>query len=153
MSDLSVFHSTIKDKLNSVLHQDINRDVIIYAISINEIECWLIPFISTDIREYCNNDRCLNIVNRHIRTKGTIDKDNKNSPGAQALYDNILNNKKKSKDFIKIEVKINNIMSEMMGSVFKDYEVKNITFKTIIGSIFTDHNNIFHMSLHIAVIS
>ena len=98
LSDLSFFHSTIKDKLNSVLHQDINRDVIIYAISINEIECWLIPFISTDIREYCNNDRCLNIVNRHIRTKGTIDKDNKNSPGAQALYDNILNNKKKSKD-------------------------------------------------------
>ena len=45
-----------------------------------------------------DNDRCLNIVNRHIRTKGTIDKENKNSSGAQALYDEILRNKKKSKD-------------------------------------------------------
>lgn len=30
---------------------------------------------------------------------------------------------------VKIEVKINSIMSEMMGTVFKEYEIKNITFK------------------------
>lgn len=98
LSNLELFHNNIKEKLNSALHEDINRDLIIYAVSINEIECWLIPFVSTSEEECSNNDRCLNIVNRHIRTKGTIDKDNKNSSGAQAVYDEILRNKKKSKD-------------------------------------------------------
>ena len=72
--------------------------MIIYAICINEIECWLIPFISTSSEECTNNDRCLNIVNRHIRTIGTIDRDNKNSSGAQTLYEGILRNKRKSRE-------------------------------------------------------
>lgn len=98
LRNVEVFHTSIREKLNDILHQEVDRDKVIYAISINEIECWLIPFISTDEEECSNNDRCLNIVNRHIRTKGTIDKENKNSSGAQALYDEILRNKKKSKD-------------------------------------------------------
>ncbi|MBQ2808691.1 MAG: hypothetical protein IJF06_06275 [Bacteroidaceae bacterium] len=97
-NNLEELYNNVKNKLNETLHQEINRDAIIYAISINEIECWLIPFISSNEEECSNNDRCLNIVNRHIRTLGTIDKDNKNSIKAQALYGEILSNKKKSKD-------------------------------------------------------
>lgn len=96
--DIESFHSNIKEKLNGALHPGIDRNMVIYAISINEIECWLIPFISKNNEECSNNERCLNIVNKHIRAKGTIDKDNKNSIRAQALYEEILKNKKKSRD-------------------------------------------------------
>lgn len=102
LSDLRVFYDNVKTKLNETLHQGIDRNTIVYAISINEIECWLIPFVSTNNEDSCNYDRCLHIVNRHIRTQGTIDKDNKNSSGAQALYDLILRQKKKSKEIYAI---------------------------------------------------
>ena len=98
LNDLGAFYSNVKDKLESTLHQDVDRDIILYAISINEIECWLIPFISTNIDECQNNDRCLNIVNRHVRNLGSIDKHNKNSDGAQRIYDEILRKKKKEQD-------------------------------------------------------
>ena len=75
LSNLEAFHNNIKETLNKNLHIGIDRDMVIHAISINEIECWLIPFITSNNEECTNNDRCLNIVNRHIRTKGTIDKD------------------------------------------------------------------------------
>lgn len=103
LSNLGVFYDNVRTKLNETLHQDVSRDIVIYAISINEIECWLIPFLSTNDNECSNHDRCLNIVNKHIRrTIGTIDKDNKNSIGAQVLYDKILSHKKKSKDIYAI---------------------------------------------------
>ncbi len=98
LNDLEAFYSNVKDKLESTLHLDVDRDIILYAISINEIECWLIPFISTNIDECQNKDRCLNIVNRHVRSLGSIDKHNKNSDGAQKIYDEILRKKKKEQD-------------------------------------------------------
>ena len=39
LNDLGAFYSNVKDKLESTLHQDVDRDIILYAISINEIEC------------------------------------------------------------------------------------------------------------------
>ena len=93
--DVQAFWTAIKDKLTGSVHPDFPKDKLIFAICIQEIECWLIPFVSTIENECQNTDRCLNIVNRHIRTKGSIDKQNKNSQQAQRLYHYILGQKKK----------------------------------------------------------
>ena len=93
--DVQAFWTAIKDKLTGSVHPDFPKDKLIFAICIQEIECWLIPFVSTIENECQNTDRCLNIVNRHIRTKGSIDKQNKNSQQAQRLYQYILGQKKK----------------------------------------------------------
>lgn len=93
--DVQAFWTAIKDKLIGSVHPDFPKDKLIFAICIQEIECWLIPFVSTIENECQNTDRCLNIVNRHIRTKGSIDKQNKNSQQAQRLYQYILGQKKK----------------------------------------------------------
>ena len=98
LTNLENLYNNVKNKLNDNLHIEINRDAVIYAICINEIECWLIPFISTSDEDCSNNNRCLNVVNKHIRSLGTIDKDNKNCIKAQTLYEEILSKKKKSKD-------------------------------------------------------
>ena len=93
--DVQAFWTAIKDKLTGSVHPGFPKDKLIFAICIQEIECWLIPFVSTIENECQNTDRCLNIVNRHIRTKGSIDKQNKNSQQAQRLYQYILGQKKK----------------------------------------------------------
>lgn len=93
--DAQAFWTAIKDKLTGSVHPDFPKEKLIFAICIQEIECWLIPFVSTVENECQNTDRCLNIVNRHIRTKGSIDKQNKNSQQAQRLYQYILCQKKK----------------------------------------------------------
>ncbi len=100
LTNIPLFHQAVIQKLNDTLHSGINRNVIVYAICINEIECWLIPFVSTVQTECSNSNQCINIVNRYIKTTGTIDRDNKNSPQAQILYDKILGQKKKAKDIL-----------------------------------------------------
>lgn len=100
LTNIPLFHQAVIQKLNDTLHSGINRNVIVYAICINEIECWLIPFVSTVQKECSNSNQCINIVNRYIKTTGTIDRDNKNSPQAQILYDKILGQKKKAKDIL-----------------------------------------------------
>ena len=96
-ADISEFYDNVKNKLAESIHPDFNLDQAIYAICIHEIECWLIPFICTSD---CDNiDRCLNIINHQIRRTGaTIDKENKNSPQAAAVYENILRHKRKVRD-------------------------------------------------------
>lgn len=93
--DVDALWDAVKAKLAESVHPDFPKERLIYAICIQEIECWLIPFVSTIENECQNTDRCLNIVNRHIRTKGSIDKQNKNSFQAQRLYQFILGQKKK----------------------------------------------------------
>ena len=96
-TDISEFYDNVKNKLAESIHPDFNLDQAIYAICIHEIECWLIPFICTSD---CDNiDRCLNIINHQKRRTGaTIDKENKNSPQAAAVYENILRHKRKVRD-------------------------------------------------------
>jgi len=54
--------------------------------------------VSSSESECQDTDRCLNIVNKHIRTQGSIDKDNKNCSQAQKLYNTILSRKRKPKE-------------------------------------------------------
>ncbi len=98
ITDLPAFYNSVKDKLASCVHPDFDIDKAIFAVCIHEIECWLIPFVSSDIAKCTNVDRCLNILNRNVRTIGVIDKENKHCDAAVAVYEKILKNKKKAKD-------------------------------------------------------
>lgn len=88
----------VKNKLRESVHPDFPQELLLFAICIQELECWLIPFVSSDNKDCSNVDRCLNIVNKQIRTRGVIDKDNKNSDAAQRLYRFILEQKRKPKE-------------------------------------------------------
>ena len=96
--DIQAFWNAVRDKLMESVHPDFPKEKLVFAICIQEIECWLIPFVSTNRDECGNTDRCLNIVNRHIRAQGCIDKDNKNCLQAQRLYNSILSQKRKPKE-------------------------------------------------------
>ena len=98
LDDKDAFWNAVKAKLVESVHPDFPKEKLIFAICIQEIECWLIPFVSSNQNECENTDRCLNIVNKHIRTQGSIDKDNKNCPQAQKLYGFILSQKRKPKE-------------------------------------------------------
>lgn len=95
IDDIQALWNAVKDKLKDSVHPDFPKDKLIFAVCIQEIECWLIPFISSLEDECQNTDRCLNIVNKHIRTRGSIDKHNKNNTQTQRLYQYILSQKKK----------------------------------------------------------
>lgn len=92
------FWNEVKAKLVESVHPDFPKEKLVFAICIQEIECWLIPFVSSSESECQDTDRCLSIVNKHIRTQGSIDKDNKNCSQAQKLYNTILSRKRKPKE-------------------------------------------------------
>lgn len=98
LGDKHEFWNAVKAKLMESVHPNFPKEKLIFAICIQEIECWLIPFVSSNQNECENTDRCLNIVNKHIRTHGSIDKDNKNCPQAHKLYGSILSQKRKPKE-------------------------------------------------------
>ena len=99
LTNVETLWENVCKKLDDSVHPDFDRSKLIYAICIDELECWLIPFVDEDKKRCKNMDRCLNIVNGDIHKKGLfIDKDNKNSTGAQKAYDYILKQKKKPKE-------------------------------------------------------
>ena len=98
LGDKDALWNAVKAKLIESVHPAFPKEKLIFAICIQEIECWLIPFISSNQNECENTDRCLNIVNKHIRAQGSIDKDNKNCLQAQKLYDFVLCRKRKPKE-------------------------------------------------------
>ena len=99
LSNVETLWENVRQKLDENVHPDFDRSKLIYAICIDEIECWLIPFVDKDKKRCENMDRCLNIVNNDIRKEGLyIHKDDKNSLGAQKAYEHILKQKKKPKE-------------------------------------------------------
>lgn len=86
--------------IDKKLPNEINSCKIIKAISINSIECWLIPYVCQDEKKCLRTNNCLNVINNIINKKdwGTIDASNKNTPQARQIYDKILSLKKKPKD-------------------------------------------------------
>lgn len=97
LSDHNLFHNNIRQKLLHSIHADFNKSIVVFAICIHELECWLLPFVCT--QDKCTIvDNCLNSVNRAIRTRGSIDKGNKNCDAARRLYQYIFNFKKKPRD-------------------------------------------------------
>ena len=99
LTDMGVFWQNVCDNLSNRLSEDFDRSKLIFAICIDEIECWLIPFVDTNKKNCESTNRCVNIVNKNIKGKELfIDADNKNSDGAKDAYDYILKQKKKPKD-------------------------------------------------------
>ena len=99
LTNVEVLWENVRQKLEGSVHPEFDRSKLIYAICIDEIECWLIPFVDKDKKRCAIIDRCLNIVNNDIRKEGLyIHRDDKNSLGAQNAYEYILKQKKKPKD-------------------------------------------------------
>lgn len=100
--DLPQLWKNVCDNLTNRIPADFDKSKLIFAISINETECWLIPFIDNNTKNCENIDRCVNLVNKGIKKQNLfIDCDNKNSDGAKSAYDYILKKKKKPKDIKK----------------------------------------------------
>jgi len=99
LSDIETFWLNICDNLSNRIPEDFDKSKLIFAICIDEIECWLIPFVDINKTNCEKTSNCINIVNKDIKGKGLfIDADNKNSDGAKSAYDYILKHKKKPKD-------------------------------------------------------
>ena len=97
--DLTVLWKNVYENLVNRIPADFDKSKLIFAISIDETECWLVPFIDTNKKNCENIDRCVNLVNKGIKKQDLfIDPDNKNSDGAKSAYDYILKQKKKPKD-------------------------------------------------------
>lgn len=95
-----LYEETVKFLLCK-LNREINPQKVIFAIGINDIECWLIPFI-THIKKKCEKDiNCVGTLNNELKTKNLyINKDDKNSPKAVRAYNYIFGEIKK-KEIIK----------------------------------------------------
>ena len=99
LTDMGAFWQSVCDNLSNRLPDDFDKSRLVFAICIDEIECWLIPFVDTNKKDCQNTNRCVNIVNKSIKGKDLfIDADSKNSDGAKGAYDYILKQKKKPKD-------------------------------------------------------
>ena len=97
-SDIEAFYSNVKDILYNKIHEEFDKSTALFAICIHDLECWLIPFVSTENKKCSILDNCINTVNTAIRTKGSIDPENKNHAKAQRLYESILKKKKKPRE-------------------------------------------------------
>ena len=91
-------HDNVKMMLLKQLHPEFDPNKVIFAIAIHETECWLIPFLTNDNKDCGRTDSCVNTLNRLLKDKGSIDKDNKNAEKVRPIYQNILKQKKKVKD-------------------------------------------------------
>lgn len=91
-------HDNVRKMLLNQLHPEFDPNKVIFAIAIHETECWLIPFLTNDKKDCGKTDSCVNTLNRLLKDKGSIDKDNKNAEKVRPIYQNILKQKKKVKD-------------------------------------------------------
>lgn len=94
-------HEKVMAKLTEQMHPDFDRNLMIFAIAIHETECWLIPFLTEDKKSCSKIDSCVNAVNKFLKDKGSIDKDNKNAEKVRSIYQYILDHKRKAKDIKK----------------------------------------------------
>ncbi len=90
-------YNAVVNVVNDKIHADFDKSRLLYAICIDSLECWLIPFVTTDTNDCSKTNNCVNVVNKNIKASlGTIDKDQKGNCKYQ--YDSILVKKKKAKE-------------------------------------------------------
>ena len=72
-------------------------DRILFAICINETECWLLPlYYENDAKKRCATTNCIYILNQRLQTEGMgIPDKAKNTPEAIQVYNKVLKNLKK----------------------------------------------------------
>lgn len=95
---IAKFQEQIRHSLGDAMFEQI-EDKLIYAISVNEIECWLLPLYANRKKSAINN--CTYILNQEIseRFNAFIDKHNKS--GLSNLYWKVCRPYIKSKEFLK----------------------------------------------------
>ncbi len=93
--------NAVKAKLIECTSEEIDISKLLFAITIHSTECWLIPFVETNVGKCGKIDACVNTLNNSIRaTDYYIDPDNKNNEHAQQVYDFILKRKKKKSELL-----------------------------------------------------
>lgn len=96
-----VLHQRVSERiLNRIPNLDESeRNRVILAICISEIECWLLPLYYNDSKR-CKTTGCIALLNQKLSSNkiDPLPNGNKNSSGAQKTYNTILKNLKKSKE-------------------------------------------------------
>ena len=94
--------SDVKGLIESRIHTDIDREIIIYAVCIHTLECWLIPFITDNNGKCLKINNCIRTVNNEISSQHkNINVLDKNSTNSKNAYQFILKKKKKVDDIKK----------------------------------------------------
>ena len=96
-----VLHQRVSERiLNNIPNLiDSERERVILAICISEIECWLLPLYYNDSKR-CKTTGCITLLNQKLSSNkiDPLPNGNKNSQGAQKTYNIILKNLKKTKE-------------------------------------------------------
>ncbi|MFI3263151.1 MAG: hypothetical protein R3Y26_09630 [Rikenellaceae bacterium] len=78
VDEKEVLYNNVVNVVNSTVHEEFDKSRLIYAICIDSLECWLIPFVTTNTNDCNKISNCVNVVNKYIKASlGTIDKDQK----------------------------------------------------------------------------
>lgn len=94
--EVSVFFQDVKNRLLTNISEEVQAKYegrILFAICMNELECWLLPiYYSNNIR--CKTNNCLYALNQALGKKnlGGIPEKDKNSAFARNVYHKILKN-------------------------------------------------------------
>lgn len=99
--DVAVFFQDIKKRLLANISEAVQTKYegrILFAICMNEIECWLLPLYYTD-NNRCKSNNCLYTLNQALgkRNLGGIPDKDKNGAFARNVYKRILKNFKNKK--------------------------------------------------------
>ena len=90
-----VLYERVKSRLFKNISEDMQKqygDRILFAICINETECWLLPlYYENDAKKRCATTNCIYILNQRLQTEGIgIPDKAKNSPEAIQVYNKVL---------------------------------------------------------------
>ena len=90
----------VVDKLKSKLPKSIDESRIIFAISTETIECWLLPICCVTETDKKHKNNCLSVLNSNLKRKGMrkISVGDKNSDSSRRAYSEILKMMRKKKD-------------------------------------------------------
>lgn len=88
----------VRERLLSLIDDSIDKSRILFAICIEEIECWLLPIVSTKDSDQCAVNNCVVRLNQALEKKNISPIVDKNSDLSRSVYAKILRNAKKRKD-------------------------------------------------------
>lgn len=96
-----VFYHEVKERLLKNISPEVQEKYegrIIFAICMNEIECWLLPLYYSD-KNRCKTNNCIYTLNQALGKKniGGIPEKDKNSANARYVYGKVLKNFKNRK--------------------------------------------------------
>lgn len=102
--DVAVFYQDVKNRLLANIREEVQARYegrILFAICMNELECWLLPLYYSNSNR-CRTNNCLYALNQALGKKniGGIPEKDKNSAYARNVYHKILKNFKNKKTIL-----------------------------------------------------